>query len=87
MDTIESIALRFAQAAWEAGLWWLALAMLLLVAVVAVLGPRALGALRNVKPEPAPEPISDGGTAADRDLTPAEATTGEPGGGPTGGMG
>jgi hypothetical protein len=77
----------------EAGLlsWPAAVGLLLLVAVVAVLGPKALAglgaALRSVKVEPSPEPISDGGVAADRDLAPAEVTTGEPGGGETGGMG
>jgi hypothetical protein len=56
-----------------------------------VLGPKALAgfgaALRSVKVEPSPEPISDGGVAEDREIPPAVLTEGEPGGGPTGGMG
>jgi cell division septation protein DedD len=71
--------------------WPVAVGLVLLVAVLAVLGPKALAgfgaALRSVKVEPSPEPISDGGVAEDRDLAPAEVTTGEPGGGETGGMG
>jgi cell division septation protein DedD len=71
--------------------WPAAVGLVLLVAVLAVLGPKALAgfgaALRSVKVEPSPEPISDGGVAEDRDLAPAEVTTGEPGGGETGGMG
>jgi cell division septation protein DedD len=71
--------------------WPAAVGLVLLVALLAVLGPKALAgfgaALRSVKVEPSPEPISDGGIAADRELPPAEPTTGEPGGGETGGMG
>lgn len=68
MDFAEDIALRFAQAAWEAGLWWVALAVLLLVAVVAVAGPKALVVLRRiewkVEPRDETQPIpSDGGAS------------------------
>lgn len=59
----------------------------LVVGGVAVLGFRALPRLVGVKVEPAPPPISDGGTAAERDLPPAQPTSGEAGGGPTGGSG
>jgi hypothetical protein len=49
--------------------WWVGPA--LRVAAAAVFGARAAG----VKVEPAPEPVSDGGTAADRALPPAQPGT------------
>lgn len=59
---------------------------------------RGRRALALVKPEPGPDPVSDGGTADDRLIRPSAAPAPhyevtdplrpiEPGGGPTGGMG
>jgi hypothetical protein len=69
--------------------WYEHLALVLAAALLSVLGEVAWEEIRSIdwKVEPSPEPISDGGVAEDRDLAPAEVTTGEPGGGETGGMG
>jgi hypothetical protein len=61
--------------------WWVGPAVRIGVAVF--LGARAAG----MKVEEAPAPVSDGGTAAERELPPAQQTSGEAGGGPTGGNG
>lgn len=49
--------------------------IVLLLALLEVAGEAAwkrLGKIDWPSPEPAPEPISDGGTAADRELAPAQ---------------
>lgn len=51
------------------------------------LGDAIVEAWANAKVEAAPEPVSDGGTAADRELTPAKEGGGPAGGSDTGGMG
>jgi hypothetical protein len=70
-------AVSFARALGAGGT---AVAVILLVALVIWGVPWGKG-------EKAPAPLSDGGTAADRELPPAREGGGEPGGGPTGGMG
>jgi hypothetical protein len=59
--------------------WWERLALIIATALLVVasrrIGAAAWDALRSIewKVEPAPAPVSDGGTAADRDL-PAATT-------------
>jgi hypothetical protein len=69
--------------------WYERVALIVTVALVSALLRRVIDALGEIRLviEPSPEPISDGGVAEDRELAPAEVTTGEPGGGETGGMG
>lgn len=69
--------------------WWQLAALILAAALISVTGKAAWEALRKIewKVEPAPEPVSDGGTAADRDRPPAQEGGGPAGGGPTGGSG
>lgn len=54
--------------------WWEHLALVLALALLSVAGEAAWGEIRQIewKVEPAPQPVSDGGTAADRDLPPAQ---------------
>jgi hypothetical protein len=77
--------------------WYERVALIVTVALVAALLRRVIDALGEIRLviEPSPEPISDGGVAEDRDLAPSVLVAeepsvivpGEPGGGPTGGMG
>lgn len=74
--------------------WALWLGTLLVVVLYVVgkhlvprIGEAIIAAWRNAKFEPAPEPISDGGTADDRNQTPAREGGGPSGGSDTGGLG
>jgi hypothetical protein len=69
--------------------WYERVALIVTVALVAALLRRVIDALGEIRLviEPAPAPLSDGGIAEDREIPPAVLTTGEPGGGETGGMG
>ena len=54
--------------------------------MVPSIGHAVAEAFRNAKVEPAPDPVSDGGQASDRDLPPA-VEGGGPAGGENGGVG
>lgn len=71
--------------------FWERIALILGAALVIVsfrtLGASLRGLQFKITVEKAPEPISDGGQASDRDLPPAVEVGGEPGGGQDGGAG
>lgn len=60
--------------------WWQVFLLTVASSLVSVCGQAAWAAIRRIdwKIEPAPEPISDGGVASDRDLVHPTLPTGEP---------